>query len=231
MQTSVYFSSKILDNCFMTYIKEPAQDRSLITQERILDAFEAMLKDHFLDDITVRQIAKQAGITPGALYRRFENKEALLPILYARYEKRLKKWAENIWTQEALSKHPTAENRIYHVVKQHLDFYRANTPMIKTLYLNARTSGRDIQNQNEEERKEIYEQILAPIWKGTHTKPLGNQEEKGRFFILLLLTTIGEKVLFGHQRPAKLLEMSDKVFCAELISCLYNYLLNSAQEK
>lgn len=215
----------------MTHIKKPVQVRSLKTQEKILDAFEALLKDYFLDDITVRQIAKKAGITPGALYRRFENKEALLPVLYARYEIRLNKWAREMWTKEALSRHQTVKERILHVVEQHLNFYRENAPMIKTLYLTARTSGRDIQNIREQERKEIYQQILAPIWEGTHTKPLENQGEKARFFILVLLTTIGERILFGDQRPAKLLEMRDEYFCGELTSCLYKYLLKSDRQK
>ncbi len=44
----------------------------------MLDAAREVLGHHGADGATISRIARHAGLTPGSVYRRFENKEALL---------------------------------------------------------------------------------------------------------------------------------------------------------
>lgn len=64
------------------------QARSRATEERILDAAERMLADRSFDDLAVMEIAREAGISVGGFYSRFEGKDALLTVLHDRYEER-----------------------------------------------------------------------------------------------------------------------------------------------
>ena len=61
------------------------QDRSRRTADRLLDAAEQVLGEQGLERATVPSIAKQAGISVGAVYRRFRDKDALLRAVYERF--------------------------------------------------------------------------------------------------------------------------------------------------
>lgn len=213
----------------MPLIKEPTQQRSLETQERILDAFEELLKETFLDDITVRQIAKKAGITPATIYRRFENKDALLPVLYGRYEKRLEVWAFSIWDPETLLQEKTLSDRISHIVKSHIEFFRKNKSMIRTLYLKARTSHIGLESMGNTDRKRIYMDMFRPIMELLPEENIDIYRSKVPFLILILISSINEKLIFSDQKPASLLELTDDKFADQLSQCLTEILMGPSK--
>ena len=210
----------------MPLIKEPTQQRSLETQERILDAFEELLKETFLDDITVRQIAKKAGITPATLYRRFKNKDALLPVLYGRYEKLMEVWANDIWTPETLLQTKTLRDRISHIVSSHIEFYRKNKWMIRTLYLKARTSNNDLETTGNTDRKRLYTDMFRPIWQLLSKENIDKLGSKIPFLILILVSSMNEKMIFSDQKPANLIDQTDDKFADQLSQCLTGILMN-----
>lgn len=58
--------------------RPPQQRRSEATLARILGAAKALLATRDLDDITVEDIAREAGVSVGSLYTRFKGKDELL---------------------------------------------------------------------------------------------------------------------------------------------------------
>ncbi|WP_332654746.1 TetR/AcrR family transcriptional regulator [Brevundimonas sp.] len=58
--------------------RPPQQKRSEATLARILGAARTLLATRDLDDITVEDIAREAGVSVGALYTRFKGKDELL---------------------------------------------------------------------------------------------------------------------------------------------------------
>lgn len=60
----------------------PVQERARKTRDRILAALETLLRERSFDDTSVADIADEAGVSVGAVYRRFRNKEAFLPLLF-----------------------------------------------------------------------------------------------------------------------------------------------------
>ena len=62
----------------------PRQVRSRETLARLLDAAEGVLAEGGLEAATVPAIAKRAGLSVGAVYRRFADKDALLRAVYFR---------------------------------------------------------------------------------------------------------------------------------------------------
>jgi AcrR family transcriptional regulator len=62
----------------------PRQSRSRETLTRLLDAAEAVLGEGGLEAATVPAIARHAGLSVGAVYRRFSDKDALLRAVYFR---------------------------------------------------------------------------------------------------------------------------------------------------
>jgi AcrR family transcriptional regulator len=65
-------------------IHPPRQERSRETLTRLLDAAQAVLAEGGLEAATVPAIARRAGLSVGAVYRRFPDKDALLRAVYVR---------------------------------------------------------------------------------------------------------------------------------------------------
>ena len=75
-------------------VHTPKQTRSQDTQERVLKALEQLLSERFFEQITIRDLAARTGVSSGTIYRRFKDKEALLPVLYERFDHSISEWAE-----------------------------------------------------------------------------------------------------------------------------------------
>jgi len=56
----------------------PQQERSRESLRKLLKAAAEVLGQHGVDGTTIPRIAQHAGLTPGAIYRRFPDKEGLL---------------------------------------------------------------------------------------------------------------------------------------------------------
>jgi len=57
---------------------EPQQERSRESLQKLLRATIEVLGQHGVEGATIPRIARHAGLTPGSVYRRFHDKEALL---------------------------------------------------------------------------------------------------------------------------------------------------------
>ena len=57
---------------------EPQQERSRESERKLLKAAAETLGQHGVDGATIPRIARHAGLTPGAVYRRFRDKDELL---------------------------------------------------------------------------------------------------------------------------------------------------------
>jgi AcrR family transcriptional regulator len=66
------------------WVRPTQQARSQQTAERLLDSAEALLAHKCFADVTVADIAARAGLSVGAVYSRFRDKEALLHRLQER---------------------------------------------------------------------------------------------------------------------------------------------------
>ena len=66
--------------------RPPKQDRSLRTQERLLEAMEFLLEQREPAEITVDEIVERAHVSVGAFYKRFASKQDLLPLLLTRLQ-------------------------------------------------------------------------------------------------------------------------------------------------
>src|SRR5438477_1226792 len=65
--------------------RPPQQTRSRETLDRILDAAERVLDEKSFTEATLAEIMERAGVTVGAFYRRFPDKDALLHLLDERF--------------------------------------------------------------------------------------------------------------------------------------------------
>lgn len=69
--------------------KPALQTRSQATRDKLVSALESLLRHKAFEQITVSEIAGKAGVSVGAVYTRFENKDAFIPVLFDLYKVRL----------------------------------------------------------------------------------------------------------------------------------------------
>ncbi len=69
----------------LEWVKPPHQARTHATLGKLLDAAEQLLAEKSWGDIAVAELAKAAGSSVGAFYRRFGDKDALLHAVHERY--------------------------------------------------------------------------------------------------------------------------------------------------
>ena len=63
----------------------PVQERSLQTVQRVLDAASSLLSQIALEDLTTTRIASEAGLSIGALYRFFPDKQTIVDAIAVRH--------------------------------------------------------------------------------------------------------------------------------------------------
>lgn len=206
-------------------VHKPKQDRSKDTQEKLLTAFESLLKERFFEQITIRDIALKADLSPATIYRRFQNKEALLPILYERYDLNLQAWAHSIWRSESLDKYRDSRSRIAWVVKEHVRFYKEFAHILRTVYIYNRLHGEISLPDVEDSRRDIYLTILSPVWESLEQEAREKlTPDRARSFILIMLATINERFLFGENKPSSVLQLDENVVVDELTAALHAHL-------
>ena len=68
----------------MSAVRPPKQRRSRESYERVLDAAHALLEENGFEGFTAQEVAERSGVSVGAIYERFGNKETLLRAVHAR---------------------------------------------------------------------------------------------------------------------------------------------------
>ena len=206
-------------------IHAPKQSRSQDTQEKVLEALEALLGDRFFEQITIRDLAARAGVSSGTIYRRFKDKDALLPVLYARYNEVQVAWGESFWEDVDLDSEQGLAPRIRHLVSKHVAFYREHQHILRTVYLYMRLNGELSLENIDQQRQNLYVEMMGPVLTATSAEGLEPpSEEQFKLFLLLLLSSVNERMLFADLKPVRALPMSDEVFISELSAALYAYL-------
>src|ERR671938_502600 len=76
--------------------RPPQQTRSQETLDRILDAAERVLEEKSFTEATLAEIMERAGVTVGAFYRRFPDKDALLHLLDERFFREMQERADEL---------------------------------------------------------------------------------------------------------------------------------------
>jgi AcrR family transcriptional regulator len=205
----------------MTLTHSPRQARSRSTEAKLLNALESMLDDMFFDQVSIRDLAARAGVAVGTVYRRFKDKDAMLPVLYQRYDGELQAWSDSLWTEDALTRFTTVEQRLCHLVGSHIDFFSKHRGMMRTVHLYGRLKG-DIGSEHPAlRRRSQYATLMAPVYE-LMPEPPGSEQQ--RVVILVMISSITEAILYADVSPAKSLAITRDELLNGVTGVLASYL-------
>lgn len=106
----------------------PVQQRSKKTEQALLDALERLLKTKSFQDLTVAQIASEAGVSTGAIYRRFKDKEDLLRSAFMRFYEQTRE--NTSLRQEQYATMPD-QQVLESVLVETMEFTLSNVPLMR----------------------------------------------------------------------------------------------------
>ena len=82
----VFFDNMNTNSGSYKYMEMPKQARSQETLEKIMRACDALLTEKTIEQISMQEIAKEAGVSVGNLYNRFKDRDALIKHVIARHQ-------------------------------------------------------------------------------------------------------------------------------------------------
>lgn len=204
-------------------LRRPLQERSRRTLERVLDATEELLELRPFEDIAVSAIVKAAGTSVGAFYSRFRDKEALLPVLYERYGKRVGERAarhreERPW--EGLD----LEGVIRWLVSELAQFFQERKFLMRAVTLHARTRpdkiGEEARSTRDQQMSFLREAVLGCRAEIGHPEP----ERAVDFAIFMAASACRELILFADAPHAALLATQHAELAEEVVRQMLAYL-------
>jgi AcrR family transcriptional regulator len=193
------------------------QARSRETHQRLVSSCIELLGEKPFDRVTIAEIAQGAGVSVGNFYRRFTSKEAILPDLYAEYDRRFEGFASRI--SQAGDAPRTVRDNVTALVSAIADFMAQNRGLVQALHLQARLHPEIIPPQSHGERHALFDQLKMLL-------PDADPERSsrvGRTVGLLLVSTLVEQIVYPEHTPAAAAGFQTDEVVSELVDVIVRY--------
>jgi len=204
----------------------PQQDRSRESLRRLLKAAAETLEEKGLEGATIPLIARRAGLSPGSVYRRFRDKDALLRTLMLETLQSSERRTTDILSPE-LSKSFSLEELARYLVRTTLESYRKHAGLMRALTQFVRShssvSFRKAMDEIEVRNfRQVVDFVLSKRAEITHPKP----EKAASLALMTLAITLREIVILDvlSDTWAPILPKTDSDLVDQLTCIFLSYL-------
>ena len=195
----------------------PLQARSRKTQQDLLDALERLLSRKSFAEITVAEIAAEAGLTTGAIYRRFRDKGDLLRAAFDRFLERTEQFEGS---SSPVTDNSTDRVVLHSLITGTLKFTLSHIPLMR-----AAASYDDLPSFDKmRQARNLVAQRLAQRLRHS-TLPPEVLEHRAHFTLRMIAAVIRDTFLSGPgaydvAKPVEAFVAENRVFIDQLISDL-----------
>ncbi len=204
----------------------PQQARSRESMRKLLKAAQEVLGQHGLEGATIPRIAQHAGLTPGAIYRRFPDKDALLETVIIRTLERQDERLRMMLTPAMARQIPLAVFA-EQLINNMLVSYRANAGLLRAL--RQFTQSRDhtsfyrkVTKMEMRSYRYLVELFLVHRKEIKHPDP----QMAVSFALMMLTSTLIELILVDHDMKywQAVIPRDDQPLKSELLRSFLRYL-------
>ncbi|MCP4908329.1 MAG: TetR/AcrR family transcriptional regulator [bacterium] len=203
------------------WIRPVLQVRSQQTLERLLDSAEELIADKGFEDITVAEIASRAGVSVGAVYSRFHDKQGVLHCLQDRFVDEANLTTDNAFDPERW-RGASIEEIISELITFLVEIHRKRRGVMRELVARAK---------NEPSMIERKGRLVARIGECLESLLIARAERIGapapamaiRFGLRLVLCMLEQAILFDDIRAYGIPD-SDEQLASELTRAYLAYL-------
>ena len=207
-----------------TYSVIPAkQQRSQDTQRNLMSAVHYCLQSKFFEHISIKELCDYADVSVGTFYRRFKNKEALLPLLYQDFGQDLIKWIDTL----ALNQYTSLSQAVKGITQQTHEFFMANRSLFRTIHLNSRLHSNLVAGEALVDRREVYRRIAQILLRFSDEISAQDKKSAVNMVIFAMIAALLDKVLYPQITPAIACDFNSHALCGELSKMLMLYLSNA----
>lgn len=201
----------------MSEILPTRQKRSVVTQNKILKSLSDCLKTKYFEHISIAELAEGAGVSVGTFYRRFKDKNTLIPLLYQEFGLELDSWVSCLELNTKVETQLIFEFLTSEIVQ----FVSDRKGVFRTLHLYARLYPGLVPEDKMTERKKEFNRIAVWLAEGLFTKGASvQQKERAQMWVFIMVDTLIEKVLYNDVTPAMACELNTNDFAHQLSQCL-----------
>ncbi|WP_417494016.1 TetR/AcrR family transcriptional regulator [Maricaulis sp.] len=209
----------------MSQGERPAkQSRSKLTRDKLVAALEHLLRQRSFEDISIADLAAEAGLSVGTVYRRFENRDALIPVIFELYAARVTQFAASPSGKLALEPEDGLRTALRQMVSQGWKFLTAEAHLVRAAHLYARLRPDLVGDEWEAFLEMAVASSLALIEHFGDEVSISGRREAAEIVTYLLNTSLIERALYPQDGPAFALTMSDEEFTAAMADAIYGYL-------
>jgi AcrR family transcriptional regulator len=199
---------------------QPKQQRSQDTQRKLLAALHICLKDKFFEHISIKELAEHAGVSVGTFYRRFKDKNSLLPLLYQDFGNDLSLWVDKL----ELIEFTNLQDVVERVSSETYEFLANRSSIFRTLHLNSRLHSALLASDKSVDRKDIYRRLANLLLNFKHEITAEDKNKAAEVVIFIMINGLLDKVLYPTLTPAIASDLNAKEFSLELPKMLLPYL-------
>ncbi len=180
------------------------------------------------EELPLAEILQKADTSVGAFYARFDGKEALVPLLYDRYDAALHAAAARFlnpdrWRGRSL------RYRASRIVRFAVREYRRHRGLMRALALHARTRPRVLTPEQEKDRRGLSDHAAMLLLDARGDIRHPDPELAVRHGLFFVLASCRDKILFAEAPHPRLLPVSDHTLAAELSRALISYLTHTPE--
>jgi AcrR family transcriptional regulator len=181
--------------------RPPQQTRSQETLDRILDAAEKVLEEKSFTEATLAEIMERAGVTVGAFYRRFPDKDALLHLLDERFFHEMYERADELLDPDNW-RGASVKEIITEFARTAVQIYGARRGLARSIFLRARVdpviqaSGRQVNAHYIERLRRL---LVDPSRRAEVTHP--DPERAIALGFMMFFGALRETTVFGEVWP------------------------------
>lgn len=204
-------------------IFQPKQQRSQDTQRKLIGALHHCLQEKFFEHISIKELAEHAGVSVGTFYRRFKDKESLLPLLYQDFGDDLHQWLEQLEQQSFAD----LQHAVDQTCLQTLQFLNDKRSVFRTIHLNSRLHVDLITPEEMIDRKQVYKRIAQVFMRFEQQISARQKQQAAENSVFILISALLDKVLYPELTPAIACDAGANVMAAELPKLILPYLTNN----
>ncbi|MCZ4298515.1 TetR/AcrR family transcriptional regulator [Henriciella marina] len=207
-----------------SFARPAIQARSIKTQKKLMDALEGLLRKKDFDAISVPDLAAEAGVAVGTVYRRFENKEALIPLLFELWKARSALQMETAAVEADEVACADLRQLLRKQMRAAYRFICEQAHILRAVHLQGRLRPQLIG----EDWKQLWQDALAgnraflELVRDKVRQP--DLDRAAEMMIYIANTALVEKALFNEDGPGYVVSAAGDAFADEIADIVFGYL-------
>lgn len=202
--------------------RHPVQGRSERTLETLLDAAERLLETRSFEDLTMADLAAEAGVAVGTIYTRFESREAILPYLYERYQRDLHQRVEEALDPGRMTG-LDLRARVERIVDLAVRLYRTRRGLWRAVALYACRRPEAIKTEDRRRRGVMLERFAALLLARRREIAHADPGRAVAFALSAMTAICKDRILFDDAIRGMYPRLSDRQLKRELVGMMFRY--------